>query len=213
MFGLAPGQNGDLQGAADISALRTAVEAGEVSALYVFDPGPDDTIGDTRWIVDARLNGKLALLIVQGVLLTSLARAADFVLPGASSVEKEASYSNDQGRLQGTARAIPMPAEAMDDWRILIDLASGLGLSLNYTSEAQVRADIAGRFADVKGLEGLAALAFARPTSARSWLQASNPSERWKWDFMYQDVPPVKGSVDASALPPAPGMIPLREVK
>jgi hypothetical protein len=30
---------------------------------------------------------------------------------------------------------------------------------------------------------------------------------------MYQDVPPVKGSVDASALPPAPGMIPLREVK
>ena len=28
---------------------------------------------------------------------------------------------------------------------------------------------------------------------ARSWLQASNPSERWKWDFMYQDLPPVKG--------------------
>ena len=213
MFGLAPGQNGEPQGAADISALRTAVEAGQVSALYIFDPGPDDTIGDTRWIVDARVNGKLALLIVQGVLLTSLARAADFVLPGASSVEKEASYSNDQGRLQGTARAIPMPGEAMEDWRILVDLASGLGLSLNYTSEAQVRADIAERFAGVKGLESLTALAFARPTSARSWLQASNPSERWKWDFMYQDVPPVKGSVDASALPPAPGMIPLREVK
>ena len=24
------------------------------------------------------------------------------------------------------------------------------------------------------------------------WLQASNPSERWKWDFMFQDLPPVK---------------------
>jgi hypothetical protein len=34
---------------------------------------------------------------------------------------------------------------------------------------------------------------FARAMSARSWLQASNPSERWKWDFMYQDLPPVKG--------------------
>ena len=92
-------------------------------------------------------------------------------------------------------------------------LASAFGLPLSYADEAQVREDIAGRFAGVKGLEGLMALGFARPTSARNWLQASNPSERWKWDFMYQDVPPVKGSVDASSLPPAPGMIPLREVK
>jgi predicted molibdopterin-dependent oxidoreductase YjgC len=46
----------------------------------------------------------LSLLVVHGVLLNDLARAADFVLPGASYVEKEASYTNDQGRLQGTAR-------------------------------------------------------------------------------------------------------------
>jgi hypothetical protein len=64
----------------------------------------------------------------------------------------------------------------------------------------------------VKALEGLMALGFPRPVSARTWLQASNPSERWKWDFMYQDLPPVKGSVDASAVP-ASGLIPLREVK
>jgi hypothetical protein len=32
-----------------------------------------------------------------------------------------------------------------------------------------------------------------RPVPARNWLQASNPSERWKWDFLYQDLPPVKG--------------------
>ena len=34
---------------------------------------------------------------------------------------------------------------------------------------------------------------FTRPIPARNWLQASNPSERWKWDFLYQDLPPVKG--------------------
>ena len=38
----------------------------------------------------------------------------------------------------------------------------------------------------------LATITFARPVSARTWLQASNPSERWKWDFMFQDLPPVK---------------------
>ena len=36
-------------------------------------------------------------------------------------------------------------------------------------------------------------LTFNRPLPARTWLQASNPSERWKWDFMFQDLPPVKG--------------------
>jgi NADH-quinone oxidoreductase subunit G len=213
MFGLAAGASGDPQGAPDVSRLRAAVEARQVSALYVFDPGPDGTIGDMRWIADARLSGALPLLIVQGVLLTDLARAADFVLPGVSSLEKEASYTNDQGRLQGTARAIPAPGEALEDWRLLVKVGAALGLALDYASEAQVRADIAARFASAPGLDGLTALAFARPVPARTWLQSSNPSERWKWDFMYQDLPPVKGSVDQSALPPPPGLIPLREVK
>jgi hypothetical protein len=64
-----------------------------------------------------------------------------------------------------------------------------------------------------KGVEGIAALAYAEPVSSKTWLQQSNPSERWKWDFMYQDLPPVKGTVDPSSLPPTPMAIPLREVK
>ena len=59
---------------------------------------------------------------------------------------------------------------------------------------------------------GIATLTFNVPVPADHWLQASNPSERWKWDFMFQDLPPVKGTVDLSALPPAPGVIPLRPV-
>jgi hypothetical protein len=30
---------------------------------------------------------------------------------------------------------------------------------------------------------------------------------------MFQDLPPIKGSVEPSALPPSPGVIPLREIK
>ena len=162
--------------------------------MYVFDPGPAGSLGDVRWIVDARAAGTLPLLIVQGVLLTDLARAADFVLPGASYVEKEASYTNEQGRLQGTARAIPAPGEAMEDWQILVNLSAALGVPFDYTSAAQVRADIAAQVG--VGFDGITTLAFGRPMSARHWLQASNPSERWKWDFMFQDLPPVKGDVD-----------------
>ena len=197
---------------ADVSVLRTAVEAGRVAALYVFDPGPEGSLGETAWIVDARTSGRLPLLVVQGVLMTDLARVADFVLPGAASAEKEASYTNDKGYLQGTGRALPVPGEAMDDWRILINLGGLLGVPLAFATAADVRAEIALHFPGT-GLERITTLDFARPIEARHWLQASNPSERWKWDFMFQDLPPVKGSVDLLSLPVAPGTIPLKEVK
>jgi NADH-quinone oxidoreductase subunit G len=213
LLGLVAGGVGDETRTADITALRQAVEAGRVAALYVLDPSCEGTLGDVQWVVDARNSGALKLLIVQGVVVTPLARAADFVLPGASYVEKEASYTNGQGRLQGTARAIPPPGDAMEDWQILVNLARSLGLAFDYTAAAHVRADIAARYPAVEGLAALPDLTFNRPMSARHWLQASNPSERWKWDFMFQDLPPVKGALDPTALPMAPGMIALREVK
>jgi NADH-quinone oxidoreductase subunit G len=211
-FGLAAGAAGN-DAAADVSALKQAVADGRVTALYVFDPGPEGSLGDVQWILDARKNGKLPLLIVHGVLLTDLARAADFVLPGASYAEKEASYTNGDGRLQSTGRAIAPPGDAMDDWQILVNLATALGVPFDYTSAAHVRADVAARFPGVKALEGLTTLTFGQRVSGRHWLQGSNPSERWKWDFMFQDLPPVKGSVDPSSLPMPPGAIQLREVK
>jgi NADH-quinone oxidoreductase subunit G len=213
LFGLVPGEVGAEVGQADVSLLRQAVEGGRVSALYVFDPGPAGSIGNIGWIMDARRRGLLPLLVVQGVVLTDLARMADFVLPGASYVEKEASYTNDQGRLQGTARAMPTPGDALEDWQILVNLGVALGIRLTYPSVAAVRADIAARFAGVTPLDGLTGIAFGHAVPAKHWLQASNPSERWKWDFMYQDLPPVKGAVDPSALPLPPGTIALKEVK
>ncbi|HEY7790467.1 MAG TPA: 2Fe-2S iron-sulfur cluster-binding protein, partial [Vicinamibacterales bacterium] len=93
-------------GPADVSALRAEVDAGKVAVLYVIDPGPDGSIGDVSWIIDARRSGRLPMLVVQGVLLTELVKAADFVLPAASFVEQDASYTNEQGRVQAAARAI-----------------------------------------------------------------------------------------------------------
>jgi NADH-quinone oxidoreductase subunit G len=213
IFGFVAGAPGDEVRDANVTALRQAVEGGRVTALYVFDPGPEGSLGDTKWIVDARASGRLGLLIVQGVLLTDLARAADFVLPGASYVEKEASYTNERGRLQTTTRAIPAPGDAMEDWEIVVNVGLALCVKFEYTAGAHIRGDIAARFPNVPALEGLTMLAFSRPMEARHWLQASNPSERWKWDFMYQDLPPVKGNVDLNSLPLPPNAIPLRPVE
>jgi NADH-quinone oxidoreductase subunit G len=197
---------------ADLSAFRRSVEQGNVKTLFVFDPGPEGSIGDIGWVIDARKSGKVQLLIVQGVLMTDLARAADIVLPGACSFEKDATYVNNQGRAQAASRALPTRGDAQEDWQIFVNLGAALGIALDYTSSAHIRGDLARALAGNPAYEHLTSLAFARPVTAKHWLQASNPSERWKWDVMFQDLPPVKfeGRPEATSIP---GMIPLVEKK
>ena len=115
--------------------------------------------------------------------------------------------------LQGASRVIAPPSEAMDDWQILVKVGAALGVSMDYASAADIRADIDRRHSDQPGFVGMPTLTFGRPVTARNWLGGSNPSERWKWDVMFQDLPPVKGSVDPSSLPTPVGTIPLREIQ
>jgi len=112
--------------------------------------------------------------------------------------------------VQAASRAINPPGEAREDWQILVNLAASLGLALPYKSDADVRVAIAAAMPGTAYAQA-GDIAFARPMSARNWLQASNPSERWKWDFMYQDLPPVKGyNVQMEGMPQ--GAIPLTPV-
>ena len=53
--------------------------------------------------------------------MTELAKAADVVLPGASWVEKDSTYVNQQGTVQGAARVIAPPGDAQEDWQILVE--------------------------------------------------------------------------------------------
>jgi NADH-quinone oxidoreductase subunit G len=163
-----------------------------VQVLYVFDPGPDGSIGDVSWILDARRAGRIPLLVYQGVLMTALAREADVVLPGSSWVEKDSTFTNDQGRVQAAGRVFAAPADARDDREIFLALAKAVGAALPFASVAEVRSALADALASNPAYADLRAITFARPVSAKNWLQGSNPSERWKWDFMFQDLPPVK---------------------
>ena len=119
---------------------------------------------------------------------------------------------NMDGRLQGAARAINPPGEAQEDWQVFVNVGMALGVPMTYTSSAAIRAELAGALAGNERYAGLTDLAFARPVPARHWLQASNPSERWKWDFMFQDLPPVKFAGTPAATSLTSGL-PLREIK
>jgi hypothetical protein len=196
----------------DVTPIRSAIEGGRAAVVYVLDPGPDGSLGDVSWLIDARRNGTVATVIYQGVLSTELATVADVVLPGAAWVEKDATYSNDKGIVQGASKVLNPPGEAVEDWQILTSVAAALGLPFTYESSQQVRTEIAGALADVPGYSGLAGQIFYRPLPLKHWLQASNPMERWKWNAMFQDLPPVKGHNVQMEGAPVPAVIPLRLV-
>ncbi|HEY6361333.1 MAG TPA: molybdopterin-dependent oxidoreductase [Vicinamibacterales bacterium] len=179
-------------GLPDLSGLRTAIAAGRVRAVYVLDPGPQGSTGDVSWLIEARRSGTLRLLVVQSVVMSPLVEAADIVLPGAAFVEKDAIYTNDEGRVQAASLVIAPPGEAREDWLILAKLAKLLGLEMTYQTSNDVRRALARAMPGTPYAEA-DKMVFTRPIPARNWLQASNPSERWKWDFMFQDLPPVKG--------------------
>jgi NADH-quinone oxidoreductase subunit G len=213
-LGYAVGLGND--GLPDLSELRNAVEAGRVKAVYVLDPGPEGSIGDLSWLIEARRSGKLPLLVVHGVVMSPLTEAADLVLAGTTFVEKDAMYTNDQGRVQAASLVIAAPGEAREDWLILANVAKSLGLAMPYQTSNDVRRALAAAMPGTAYAEADRML-FTRPIPARNWLQASNPSERWKWDFMFQDLPPVKGhSVQMEGLPlegSGPSYIPLRPIE
>ncbi len=186
----------------DLSDLKKAIESGEVTLLYVFDPGPPGSLGDMSWIVAARESGRLPMLIAHGAVHSELTAAADFVLAGSTAFEKDASYTNDQGRVQGAATVIAAPGDAQDDCLIFANFAMLFGGTVSTPDRA--RTEISAQLVHLQAYGGLQQMMFSRPVSMRTWLQMSNPSERWKWDFLFQDNPPVKGALDPSSLPAAP---------
>ena len=201
-----------LSGDADLSALKAAVAAGSVSLVYIVDLGPDGSMGDMQWLIDARTAGRVGTLVYEGVVTTALAAVADIILPGSAWVEKDAVYTNDQGHVQASSKAITPPGEAVDDWQILTSVGAALGLDFTYASSQQVRAAVAASLASLPAYASLADTTFNRPVTAEHWLQSSNPMERMKWQDLFQDLPPVKGhNVQMENQPPAT-VIPLRLV-
>ena len=209
-LGIAVGAGND--GECDVSSLKTAVAQGRVGVVYVFDPGPDGSMGDLSWLAEARSSGPLPVIIYQGVLQTALSKLADVVLPGAAWVEKDACYTNDQGHVQAVSKAMAAPGEAVEDWQILTSVGAALGLPFTYSSSQQVRDDVAAFLPTRPEYATLRAQVFNRPVSTEDWLRVSNPMERWKWNAMFQDLPPVKGhNVQMEGAPEAT-VIPLRLV-
>ena len=114
---------------------------GGINSLYI--------IGENPMVSDPDLNHakktleKMDFLVVQDIFLTETAKMADVVLPSASFAEKEGTFVNTERKVQRVRKAVDSPGEAREDWKIISDLSSRMGYSMDYKSAESIMEEIA----------------------------------------------------------------------
>lgn len=86
--------------------------------------------------------GKLDLLVVQELFLSETAKLAHVVLPGASYLEKDGTFTNGERRVQRVRRVVDPPGNARSDWRILCDLMAATGFPQKFSGPADILAEV-----------------------------------------------------------------------
>jgi formate dehydrogenase alpha subunit len=106
---------------------------GRIKAAYVIGDDP---------VLRGKLDG-LEFLVVQGMFPSSVSQTADVVLPAASFVEKEGTFTNAERRIQLVRQAIPLIGSSQPDWWIICQLARRLGSKgFDFNEPADIMAEI-----------------------------------------------------------------------
>jgi len=115
---------------------------GDLRALYVMGENPllsDPDVNHARHCLE-----QLDFMVVQDIFLTETAELADVILPAASFIEKDGTFTGTDRRVQRVRRVIEPVGEARADWAIICQLAQRMGASgFDFGSPAEVMDEIA----------------------------------------------------------------------
>jgi len=123
-----------------VEIMHAAAE-GAIKGLCIMGENPMLSDPNVNHVRDALSN--LDFLCVQDIFLSETAQLADVVLPAASFAEKDGTFTNTERRVQRIRKALTPPGEARPDWEIIFDLASRLGLNMQYSDPSEIMDEIA----------------------------------------------------------------------
>ncbi len=123
--------------------MMEAAKAGSIKAMYIVGENPMISDPDLSSVEKALKN--LEFLVVQDIFLTETAKLAHVVLPAASALEKDGTFTNTDRRVQRVRRVVDPPDDAKPDWEIICDLAKRMGYSsqFSYRDPSEVMSEIA----------------------------------------------------------------------
>jgi NADH-quinone oxidoreductase subunit G len=109
--------------------------AGNLDALWVFGHDLVDLFGEENV---RKLPERVALFVSSGTNENQTVPSAHWVLPSAAYVEKDGTFVNCHGRVQRIGCAFPPLRDSREEWRILLELARKLGLTLDWKGPEEI---------------------------------------------------------------------------
>jgi predicted molibdopterin-dependent oxidoreductase YjgC len=119
-----------------IVEMMDAACSGELKAMYIMGENPVLADPDQEHVREAL--SSLEFLVVQDLFETETTAYADVVLPAASFLEKEGTFTNSDRRIQRVRKVVDAPGLARPDDEIISDIARALELPWEYDSPSQV---------------------------------------------------------------------------
>ena len=127
----------------DLPGMIDAVGESNLHGMLVMEENPFlyspcDGMTELRSVLS-----RLDFLVLLGSTLTDLADFADVVLPAECCAEKTGTYTSMERRVQLVRKIISPPEGVMSGFRIIGELSSRMGYSMDYSSTADIMDEIA----------------------------------------------------------------------
>jgi formate dehydrogenase major subunit len=133
-----------------IPQMFDAAVGGKLKAMYIFGEDVAQTDPDTAHVVHALES--LDFLVCQEIFENTTTAYADVILPAASFLEKEGTFTNAERRVQLVRAAMDPPGHALPDFEIITRVSRALGHEMGYERAEDVMDEIAELTPDFAGI-------------------------------------------------------------
>jgi formate dehydrogenase major subunit len=123
-----------------ITDMFLAATEGDVRGLFI--QGENSLISEPNIKHAEEVLENLDFLAVQDIFLTETAQCADVVLPAASSLESNGTYTSSTRHVQLVKRAIDPIGNVKPDWKITQELAARFGYDWSYEDPSEIMDEI-----------------------------------------------------------------------
>lgn len=124
----------------NIIQMFNLMEKGIMKAAYIVGENPVLSDPDQKHTIHCLK--KVPFLVVQDIFFTETAEFADVVLPAASFLEREGTYTNTDRRVQMIHKVIEPIVDSKPDWQIMIEIMKRLGMDANYKNPSEIMDEI-----------------------------------------------------------------------
>jgi NADH-quinone oxidoreductase subunit G len=128
--------------------LLAAISKGNVKALYILGAEVPVALAEA-----AASLGQVEFVVTQAANASALTAQSDVVLPAATHVEDEGSFTQADGIIQRSRRAYPPRGDVQSHWKWVVDIMREFGFPVTYASARDVFRELAQKVPELAGFD------------------------------------------------------------